>query len=486
MKISQEELVAVLAQFNPWWRGESVPELPDWRRAAFRELHGWLVSPPAPRAVLLSGARQIGKTTLLLQVIQALLRNGVPAANILYVTFDHPLLKLAGIDAVLQAWRAREPAAEGVEYLFMDEAQFIRDWGTWVKHQVDFNKFRRIAFTGSAMPLAETAQESGVGRWHTIRMTTLSFFEYLQIKRLTLPALPPVKSLRELFQWQPADFARVGESAESYVAHFHEYLVRGGFPQTAQVHSITQAQRLLREDIIDKVLKRDMTALFGVRRVLDLEHTFLYLCMHDGGLLDVADLCANLEVKRPTAQNFIELLESAHLIHRLAPYGYGKDILRARFKIYLADAAIAPAVMLKGKAMLEDPTALGIATETAVFKHLLSRYYASSVRFSYWRGRKHHEVDLLADTGGQLIPFEVKYRSQHTGKRELKGLIELCDTKAITHGYIVTRSMHDFGQINDKLLGDHTQTQLIRIPAPLLCYWLGASELDSNEQPISM
>ena len=486
MKISQEELVAVLAQFNPWWRGESVPELPDWRRAAFRELHGWLVSPPAPRAVLLSGARQIGKTTLLLQVIQALLRNGVPAANILYVTFDHPLLKLAGIDAVLQAWRAREPAAEGVEYLFMDEAQFIRDWGTWVKHQVDFNKFRRIAFTGSAMPLAETAQESCVGRWHTIRMTTLSFFEYLQIKRLTLPALPPVKSLRELFQWQPADFARVGESAESYVAHFHEYLVRGGFPQTAQVHSITQAQRLLREDIIDKVLKRDMTALFGVRRVLDLEHTFLYLCMHDGGLLDVADLCANLEVKRPTAQNFIELLESAHLIHRLAPYGYGKDILRARFKIYLADAAIAPAVMLKGKAMLEEPTALGIATETAVFKHLLSRYYASSVRFSYWRGRKHHEVDLLADAGGQLIPFEVKYRSQHTGKRELKGLIELCDTKAITHGYVVTRSMHDFGQINDKLLGDHTRTQLIRIPAPLLCYWLGASELDSNEQPISM
>jgi len=486
MKISQEELVAVVAQFNPWWRGESVPELPDWRRAAFRELHGWLVSPPAPRAVLLSGARQIGKSTLLLQVIQALLRNGVPAANILYVTFDHPLLKLAGIDAVLQAWRAREPAAEGVEYLFMDEAQFIRDWGTWVEHQVDFNKFRRIAFTGSAMPLAETAQESGVGRWHTIRMTTLSFFEYLQIKRLTLPALPPVKSLRELFQWQPADFARVGESAESYVAHFHEYLVRGGFPQTAQVHSITQAQRLLREDIIDKVLKRDMTALFGVRRVLDLEHTFLYLCMHDGGLLDVANLCANLEVKRPTAQNFIELLESAHLIHRLAPYGYGKNILRARFKIYLADAAIAPAVMLKGKAMLEDPTALGIATETAVFKHLLSRYYASSVRFSYWRGRKHHEVDLLADAGGQLIPFEVKYRSQHTGKRELKGLIELCDTKAITHGYVVTRSMHDFGQINDKLLGDHMRTQLIRIPAPLLCYWLGASELDSNEQPISM
>lgn len=52
----------------------------------------------------------------------------------------------------------------------------------------------------------------------------------------------------------------------------------------------------------------------GVRRVLDLEHAFLYLCLHDGGLLDMVDLCSNLEVKRPTAQHFIELLEAMHLI----------------------------------------------------------------------------------------------------------------------------------------------------------------------------
>lgn len=486
MKISQEELVSVLSQFNPWWRGESVAELPGWRRAAFRELYDWLATPPAPRAVLLSGARQIGKTTLLLQAVDALLRSGIPAANILYVTFDHPLLKLAGIDAVLQAWRAREPAASGNEYLFLDEAQFIRDWGTWVKHQVDFNKGRRIAFTGSAMPMLNDTQESGVGRWHTIRLTTLSFFEYLQIKRLPLPALPPLKTLRDLYHWQAAEFSRTAEIAEPYVAHFHEYLVRGGFPQTAQIDSIPQAQRLLREDIIDKVLKRDMTALFGVRRVLDLEHTFLYLCMHDGGLLDMADLCSNLEVKRPTAQNFIELLESAHLIHRLPPYGYGKDVLRARFKIYLADAAIAPAVMLKGKAMLEDHAALGVATETAVFKHLFTRYYASNVRFSYWRGRKDHEVDLLADVDGRLVPFEVKYRMQHTGRRELKGLTELCEAKDIRHGYVVTRALRDFGPLENHEQASDSASKIMRIPAPLLCYWLGASELDRADMQAKM
>lgn len=473
MKVSKEEVVAVLAQFNPWWRGEAIADLPRWRRAAFQELNTWLTEPPAPRAVLLSGARQIGKTTLLLQAADALLRAGVPGANLLYATFDHPILKLAGIDVVLDAWRSREPRVDGQEYLLLDEAQFIRDWGTWVKHQADFRKDRRIAFTGSVMPLMESDQESGVGRWHTIRLTTLSFYEYLQIKRLELPAIPRVRSLRDLFNWAPTDFFRTTELASAYVGHFHEYLVRGGFPQTAQVESITQAQRLLREDIIDKVLKRDMTALFGVRRVLDLENTFLYLCMHDGGLLDMVDLSANLEVKRPTAQNFIELLEAAHLIYRLPPFGYGKAVLRGRFKIYLADAAIAPAVMLKGKAILEDTAALGVATETAVFKHLFARYYPQNVRFSYWRGKRDHEVDLVAEVGGELIPFEVKYRAQHTGTRELKGLIELCQSKNIARGYVVTKSLDDFGPMQ----GLAATSQVMRVPAPLLCYWMGAAEL---------
>lgn len=480
MKIAKDELVSILAQFNPWWRGELTTDLPMWRRAAFHELFEWIAAPPAPRAVLLSGARQIGKTTLMLQAVDTLLKQGVPAGNILYATFDHPILKLAGIDAVLEAWREREPRVEGNEYLFLDEAQFIREWGTWVKHQVDFAKYRRIAFTGSAMPLIEVDQESGVGRWHTIRLTTLSFYEYLQIKKLSLPALPELKSMRELFDWSQADFYRASESAVPYVGHFHEYLLRGGFPQTAQVESINQAQRLLREDIIDKVLKRDMTALFGVRRVLDLENTFLYLCMHDGGLLDMPDLCSNLEVKRPTAQNYIELLQTAHLIYRLPPYGYGKDVLRARFKIYLADAAIAPAVMLKGKSILEDASALGVATETAVFKHLFARYYARNVRFTYWRGKKDREVDLVAEVGGEIIPFEVKYRAQHTGLRDLKGLVELCQQKSIDRGYVVTKSLDDFGVIGEV---PDTPTRIMRIPAPLLCYWMGASEIAWDQLP---
>jgi uncharacterized protein len=479
MKIPKDEIISVLSQFNPWWRGERIPDLPKWRRASFQALVKWVRGQPAPRAVLLSGARQVGKTTLLLQAIEVLLKSGVPAANILYTTFDHPVIKLAGIDAVLEAWREREPKAEGTEYLFLDEAQFIREWGTWVKHQVDFFKQRRIIFTGSSMPLLTAKQESGVGRWHTIRLTTLSFYEYLQLKQLVLPRLPHIKSLRDLFEWAPAKFYKTAEAAAPYVGHFHEYLVRGGFPQTAQLESIHQAQRLLREDIIDKVLKRDMTAIFGVRHVLDLEQTFLYLCMHDGGLLDMPDLCSNLAVKRPTAQHFIELLEASHLIYRLPPFGYGKDILRARYKIYLADAAIASAVLLKGKSVLDDAQALGVATETAVFKHLFTRYYAQSVRFTYWRGQQEREVDLVAEMGSHIVPFEVKYRAQHTGLRDLKGLLELCEKKSIERAYVITKSLDDFGLLAQK---SDTKTAIMRLPAPLLCYWMGEAELLENDE----
>lgn len=479
MITSPQELMAVLRQYNPWWSGIHVADLPVWRRAAFREVDSWLRTPPTHRAILLSGARQVGKTTLLLQAVEGLLASGVPPQNILYATFDHPLLKLAGLDGMLKLWREFEPVAEGPEYLFLDEIQFTRDWQTWLKHQVDFEKRRRIAVTGSATPLVEEGQESGVGRWHTIKLATLSFFEYMQIKQLTVPsALPEVASLAALFDWTTAQFARVSEAARPLVAHFHEYLLRGGFPQCALVPNVDLAQKLLREDIVDKVLKRDMTALFGVRRVLELEQTFLYLCLHDGGLLDMVDLSKNLEVKKPTAQNYITLLESTHLIHRLPPHGYGKEILRARYKVYLADAAIAPSVLLKGKAMIEDASALSRAVETAFFKHVFTRYYGVSVGFAYWRGRREEEVDIIADVNGRLVPFEVKYRHQHTGAGDIKGLTAFCMLKKTPRGYLITREMTDFGvlPIDDSPAG----TRLLKIPAPLACYWLGASELQTS------
>ncbi len=477
---SKQELFTVLRKYNPWWESGAVPDLPPWHRAVFREVRQWLIDPPAHRAILLSGARQVGKTTLLLQAIQALLDDGVSPERILYVTFDHPLLKLLGVDGLLKVWREMVPVTAETEYLFLDEIQYTPDWQTWLKHQVDFEKKRRIAVTGSAMPLASDSPESGVGRWHTVKLPTLSFYEYLQIKQIDIPDLPSVKSLASLFEWSDADRIRVSEVAKPLVAYFHDYLLRGGFPQTAMIENITVAQKLLREDIVDKVLKRDMTALYGVRRILELEKTFLYLCLHDGGILDMGALCKGLSVKKPTANSFLDLLEAAHLIYRLAPFGYGKEILRARYKIYLADAAIAGSVLLKGKSLLEDGSKLAAVVETAFFKHVYTRYYATSIGFSYWRGKKDYEVDIVAEVHDELIPFEVKY-SPSVDLRDLKGMRLLCEQRNISRAYVITRDIEDFSILS---MSDNVKTKksvaeqpvILKIPAPLACYWLSQSE----------
>ncbi len=307
--VSPQELLAVIQRYNPWWESKHERDLPDWKRQAYRELWQWLAKPPSRRAVLISGARQTGKTTLLRQAAYDLVAKGVEPDRILYATFDSPILKLVGLDGLIKAWEEIRPQSDDAEYLLLDEIQYTKDWQTWLKHQIDFAKNRRIAVTGSAIPVEEHA-ESGVGRWHTIKLPTLSFFEYLQIKGIPSPSLPDISSLTELFSWKPAQRMGAAGIGRPLVGHFHEYLLRGGFPETAKVHSVDAAQKLLREDIVDKVLKRDMTAQFGTRRILELEKTFVYLCMHDGGLVDMATLCSSLQVGKQTVANFLALIRS--------------------------------------------------------------------------------------------------------------------------------------------------------------------------------
>lgn len=484
--VSPAELYAVLREFNPWWSGRRAADLPKWRRAAFRPLLEWLRNPPAKRAVLLAGARQVGKTTLLLQSAEQLIAGGVDPERVLYVTFDHPLFKLSGVETVLRAWREFQPAREGPEYLFLDEVQVLSNWQTWIKHQVDFQPHRRIVATGSALPIASAEQESGVGRWHTIKLPTLSFYEYLKIRNTSLPELPELSSLAQLFGWKDRMYSKAGEDARPLIPHFHEYLLRGGFPQTALVPNISTAQKLLREDIVDKVLKRDMTALFRVRRVLELEKMFIYLCMHDGGVLDMATLCGNLQASKQTVGSFLELLEACNLIFKLPPFGYGKEILRARYKVYLADAAIPGSVLLRGASLLEDPAKLGAAVETAFFKHVFTHYSMSSVGFSYWRGKNDQEVDIVAEFGGNLVPFEVKYSQREIGAKDLKGLSQLVQERGVDRAYVITQRMEDFGPMSLESRGSKRTppppARVMRVPAALACFWLSRLEVSGTSR----
>jgi len=457
-------------------------ELSTWRRAAFGELMMWLESPPAPRAVLLSGARRTGKTTLLLQAVQRLLERGVAPTRIVYITLDHPVLRLAGLRRITAAIEEMMTVAHADRFLIVDEIHHDREWVEWVKHQVDFQRRTRIAMSGSAMTITSASKETGVGRWHTIRLPTLSFCEYLRIRREPEPDIPRVRSLADVFDWTPGERTLAASIADILTPRFHEYLLRGGFPQTALVGSIRMAQQLLREDIVDGALRRDMSTLYQVRNTHDLERVFLYICMHDGAILDMRKLTESLEVNKDTARNYIRVLESVHLIYLLPPTGYGKQVLRGQHKAYLSDAAIAGAVMMKGESLLDDTTRLGSAVETAVFKHLFTHYHSQGLLFSYWRGAGvGREVDIVAQAGEDLIPFKVKYRSGFKDRPSMQdtgGLAEFCKTQKVSRGYVLTRDLLDFGVVHTPTSGG--TAKILRIPAMLACYLLSRRELESG------
>lgn len=485
MNIPNSELFPVLQEFNPWWAGLSPGDLPSWERGAIHRVTAWVADTATKRSLLLTGARQVGKTTLFRQAIKRLLDDGYPPGNILYATFDHPLLKLSGLEKTVRAWEdlyPREPGRPAL--LFLDEVQHVPGWETWIKHQVDFQRGHRVAATGSASPLRGGVAESGVGRWETITLPTLTFAEYLRLRRIDA-APPPASSMREMFDWTPADFARAAEAARGLTPHFHEYLIRGGFPEPALADDLARCQRLLREDIVEKVLKRDMTSLYGVRRVLEVEKLFLYLCYHDGGVLDLTAVTSELGgVGKALVANFIDLFEATHLIYRLKSYGYGKEVLRGRDKVYLADAALPGAVMLLGRKLLEQPQRLGAAVETAFFKHVFNAYNPEGARYSYWQypGDKAHEVDVIAEIGGRVVPFEVKYYDAPVGDGRLKGLRLFLETKGVAKGYVICRRWEDFGVEQPmSALGrpgldgaKPIDARIVRIPASLACYILSA------------
>jgi predicted AAA+ superfamily ATPase len=479
MDIPKTELFAVLQKFNPWWSDQPVTDLPEWERTAAGQVRRWVQDAQTPRALLLTGARQVGKTTIFRQVIRGMVTSGFPPQNIFYATFDHPMLKLSGIENTVGAWEELYPAdPEHPRMLFLDEVQSVDGWQTWIKLQADFQRGSRIAATGSASSLGEGSAESGLGRIETIPLPTLSFGEYLRLRKVPIPNLPKVRSLRELFSWKKGDFVRTAAAAQPLTAHFHEYLIRGGFPEPAQERDITRCQRLLREDIVEKALKRDMTVLYGTRRVLELERLFLYLCYNDGGIVDLGTIAGQLEVTKPSVAKFIDLFEATHLVYRLKPFGYGKEVLRGRDKVYLADAAIAGAVMLLGRELLEQPVRLGNAVETAFFKHVFTRYYPQNPRFSYWRsGPKGEEVDLIAELPTRAVPFEIKYQDTEIDGQKLKGLRLFLEKYNTQQAYVITQRSQDFRvlELTSAQKGSERKklpAQVLAIPAPLACYWL--------------
>lgn len=471
--ISKEGILKVLTAFNPWWKtGLMNPKLSKtYKRFAFYEAIKWLKQKALRRIVVLTGARRVGKTTIQYQMIEELLSHGVAPPKIVYISMDHPMLKLAGFHEILECYHENIYPGQDC-YYFFDEVQYAQDWDKWLKTIYDIQPDTQVVATGSASPaLIKGNQESGAGRWTVIPVPTMSFYEYCELLELDRPELPQSLKITSLLHVTQQERSRMMLQLSRVQNHFNRYLQVGGFPELALSDNDLMAQEIMREDVVDKVLKRDLPALYNIRNAIELERIFIYLCNVSSKIVSIDAIAKELGgVSRPTVENYIRYLESANLIYQSWPVNMaGKKVLKARPKIYIADAAIRNAVLMDDS-LLTDSVEMGKVVETAVYKHVAAFYYQKATTVGYFRGgRKGKEIDIVVDYPNiNNILIEVKYQENALISDD-DAISELC--KEASAAIVVTKNASDFG-IHRTRLGN----EIIRIPAFAFLYLLGHAE----------
>ena len=470
---SRERILKVLNAYNPWWKtGTTNPSLTKtYKRFAYYDAMNKLDNTDIRRTVVLTGTRRVGKTTIQYQMIDELLKQGVPARKILFVSLDHPMLKLSAFNDVLECYHENVYADNDV-YYFFDEIQYAQDWDRWLKTIYDMNPETRIVATGSASPaLMKGSTESGAGRWSVISVPTLSFYEYCELIGVVKPDFDSQLKITSFLNMSRLEQTNTMLKLSDIQKHFNRYLQVGGFPELALSDNDVIAQQVMREDVVDKVLKRDLPSLYNIRNSTELERIFLYLCNVSSEVVSIDALAKELNgVSRPTVENYIRYLESANLIYQSWPVNMaGKKVLKAKPKIYIADAAIRNAVLMDDD-MLTNATEMGKIVETAVYKHLAAFYYQKSTSVGYYRGgKKNKEIDVVVEYPNiKNLLVEVKYREEAPIPDD-SAICELCSSASAA--IIITKRQDDYGIHNAP-----DGTKMIRIPAFAFLYLLGHVE----------
>lgn len=470
---TKEKLLKVLSGYNPWWKTGDVSSVfsKSYKRFAFYEAMKKLENTAIRRTVVLTGTRRVGKTTIQYQMIDELLKSGVSPKKIVFISMDHPMLKLSVVGEILECYHENIYAGKDA-YYFFDEIQYASEWDKWLKTIYDMQPETKVVATGSASPaLIKGNRESGAGRWSVIQVPTLSFYEYCELLDIEKPILPENLRPTMLTKVSRQEFSGIMLMLSDIQMHFNRYLRVGGFPELALSSDDIMAEQIMREDVVDKVLKRDLPSLYNIRNSTELERIFLYLCNVSSEIVSVDAIAKELNgVSRPTVENYIAYLESANLIYQSWPVNIAdKKVLKARPKIYIADAAIRNAVLMDDS-LMTNPTEMGKIAETAIYKHIAAFYYQKATSVGYFRGgKKGKEIDIVVEHPKiNNILIEVKYRDG-APISDNDAISELCDESSAS--IIVTKSPNDYG-VHDTKSG----FKMLRIPAYAFLYLLGHAE----------
>jgi hypothetical protein len=406
-----ETLKESLHLYNPWWETTKVPRalLKEFSRPVINSLRSYL---SLDRVIVLKGPRRTGKTTLFYQMVDDLLNRGTAPHDILFLSLDDVKIRI-DLDEIFKAYQEinKRLIKEGRPiYLFLDEVHFLDDWQYHVKRYFDRKYPLKFLVSGSSATLIKKGAESLAGRTVEETIYPFSFCEFLGYRLMEKEHLiQKVNHLRETFvPFTRVDITDLTPHITEIKIVFEEYLEKGGFPNLFGIEESLLWKRLVREDILEKVIYRDLVELYDIKKPEVLEKLFLYLVDITSQILSVTNIANSLKLSREYTEKYLRYLEQALLVVRLKKFAKSiEESLRSADKIHLLDSGLINAFSRVG---------VGQVLESLVASHLI-RYKAG--RAYYFREK--YEVDLIFELDKEVFPIEVKY-TDNISKRDLSGL----------------------------------------------------------------
>jgi hypothetical protein len=347
-------------------------------------------------AVVLTGARQAGKTTLA-QSIQP---------DRAYFTLDDVgVMGQAKQDP--ESLLARRPVT-------LDEVQRVPELLLAVKRQVDRKRQAGdFLLTGSAnLLLMSRISESLAGRAVYLELPPFCPTEWLQRP----DALDPIGQLfAKKFDYQTWPKAK---------GDWQAWLLRGGFPPALLVES-DEARQLWFSGYVRTYLERDLRQLSAVSNLPDFQRVMALAANRTGRVLNQSDLARDAALPQPTCHRYLNLLETGCLITRLAPYATNPTTSLVKGKKLLwNDCGLAAWLAgIKTPAALAQRLDIGFWLEQTLFQTLQTwrSLDAASRHIYFWRDRSGREVDFVLEQDGELVALEIK-ASQQVSPSDAAGL----------------------------------------------------------------
>jgi hypothetical protein len=350
------------------------------------------------KIVIIKGARQVGKTTIMKAIQERLEKGGNPVR---YIAADLDFADPAFGDPRLFLLRLDDLFGGKSGTVLIDEFQSIPSAGLFLKTIYDQAKdrYRFIISGSSSLELSKNA-EFLTGRKIEFILRPFSFREYARARRAEVPD-------RLL---DPRDEGALKDHAALYgarlKAHFAEYLRYGGYPEV--VLAPDDLKRPLLRELLSTYIRKDVAGFQRVENIAGFNNLVKMLASQIGLQVNRSELASTLRLNQETVARYLDILEGTFVLKLVAPWFTNprKEVSKMP-KVYLAD----PGMALASGAPWAEATPYelldGHAVENAIWSTLSGCFSPESVK--YWRSAAGAEIDFIVESASGIIPIEVKF-----------------------------------------------------------------------------